>query len=47
MAPEDRTCTSPAHVIERAPVNAKQLGGLVNGEEVRRRGCLNRLTLSD
>jgi hypothetical protein len=47
MAPEDRTCTFPAHVIERAPVNAEQLGGLGDGEKIRRRGYLNWLILLD
>jgi hypothetical protein len=47
MAPEDRTRTFPAHVIKRTPVNAEQLGGLGDGEKIRRRGYLNWLILLD
>jgi len=43
MAPEDRTGPFPAHVIERAPVNAKQRGGLGDSEEIRWGGCRKRL----
>jgi hypothetical protein len=33
MAPEGRTFVSPAQVVERAPVDAQELGGFVDRKE--------------
>jgi hypothetical protein len=33
MTPEGRTFLSPAQVVERAPIDAQELGGFVDREE--------------